>query len=262
MLIRSACLVLLPVAFPAAARADEAADGLARLIHKAVVAKLPPVIEDKSGWGRTVPLPERVRFPRLRRTVVQVGDHMEVPDGPWRQLRLRVEDPDRDLRVRVRDFRRLGPTTYRVVVDTDVALRTEADIQRWRNGVELADLTARADVALNVRLECDVSARLDAGRVPPRLLLVPEVQDLKLNLRQFTPRQVTFRRAGVTIAGEGVEAAGEEVKDSLQAMLRAAEPDLKKRAGEGLARALKEGKDPLTAAELLRAVGPLLRQKE
>jgi hypothetical protein len=260
------CLVLLAAAVPGAAQTAPAAPSdeagraaLAHLIHKAIVAKLPGVYENNSGWGHTVPLPERLRAPRLRRTVVQVGDHMEVPDGPWRKVRLRMENPDRDLQVRVRSFKRLSGTTYRVVVETDAALLAEVDLQRWRNGLELADVTARADVGLNVLVECDVAGRLDAGRVPPRLVLEPEIRDLKLNLTQFTPKQVTLRRAGLVLAGPGVEAAGEEVKGALQDLLHSLEPDLKQRAGEALAKALKEGKEPWPAGELLKAVGPLLR---
>ncbi len=151
--------------------------------------------------------------------------------------------------------------TYRVQVETDVALRAEADLQAWRNGFLLTDLTARADVALTVLVECDMVARLDAGRIPPRLLLEPDVRDLKLNLTEFTPRQVTFRRAGVTVQGTLVEAAGEEFKDALQALLRNAEPAAMKQTDAALARALKEGKEPLTPARLLRTISPLLREK-
>jgi hypothetical protein len=262
------CLLLLapiPVAAqaPPSPPADKvAAADLARLIHKAVVAKMPRVYEDKSGWGHTVPLPDRLRFPRLRRTVVEVGDHMEVPDSPWRKVRVRLDDPDRDLQVRVRSFRRLDAMTYRVVVETDAALRTEADVQRWRNGLLLADLTGRADVALGVVVECDVAARLDAGKLPPALKLVPEIRELKLNLNGFTPKEVTFRRAGLKVEGEAVEAAGEEFKGALQALLRQAEPAVKKRAGEALERGLKEGKEPLTAAAVLKAVAPLLKAED
>ncbi|HKI34576.1 MAG TPA: hypothetical protein VKA46_22160 [Gemmataceae bacterium] len=239
-----------------AARAD-----LARLIHKAIVSKLPPAYEDRSGWGHTVPLPDRLRLPRARRTLVQVGDRLEVPDGPWRKVRLRVDNPERDLRVRVTSFKRLDPMTYRVVFEADALLRAEADVQRWRNGLLFADLTAGADVALNVRLEFDVAALIDAGRAP-RMRLEPEMRDLQLNLKEFTPRQVSFRRAGVTLAGEGVEAAGAELKESLQGVLRSLEPDLKTRAGEALARAVRERRELLPAGELLKAVAPLLKGEE
>jgi hypothetical protein len=256
-------LLLAPVAAaaqPAAPPADEAAGApLARLIHTAIVAKLPPVFEDRSAWGHTIPLPDRVRFPRLRRTVVPVGDHMEVPDGTWRKLRLRVEHPDRDIRVHVRSFRRVDPMTYRVVVETDVDLRAEADVQRWRNGVELADLTAWASVGLGVVFECDVATRLDTRRKMP-IVLEPEVRDVKLNLREFTPRQVTFRRAGVTVEGGPVEAVGQEVRDFIQDQLRSLEPQLKQRADQAMKRMMKEG-DPRKAQAVLQAVAPLLREK-
>jgi hypothetical protein len=38
------------------------------------------------------------------------------------------------------------------------------------------------------------------------------------------------------------------------------EPQVKKRAGEAVAKALKEGKDPLPAGDLLKAVTPLLKK--
>ncbi|HEX5272282.1 MAG TPA: hypothetical protein VFW33_17415 [Gemmataceae bacterium] len=249
-------LIPAPLAAQTAAPPDPAATAdLARLIHKLIVARLPPAYENAADWGQTVPLPERLRAPRLRRTVVQVGDHVEVPDGTWRKLRLRVEDPDRAIRVRVPSFQRVAPMRYRVVVEVDAAVRGEADVRQWRLGLELADLTARADVVLAVRAECEVAARLVPGK---GLLLDPELTDLRLTLREFTPKEVTFRRAGVTLRGGAVESAGEDLRDSLQALLRAAEPGVRGRANDALARALKDGKDPLPMAELLKAVAPLL----
>src|SRR5262249_53410374 len=151
--------------------------------------------------------------------------------------------------------------TYRVVVETDVALRAEADVQHWRNGVQLADLTARADVGLNVCVECDVTARLATGKAT-RMVLEPRIGDLQLNLKQFTPRQVTMRRAGVTIGGGLIEATGENIKAPLQTLLRLAEPEAKQRAAEAMARALREGEELLPAAEVLRAAAPLLNKKK
>src|SRR4051794_3401866 len=93
------CLVLLCAAAPLAAQPvpppEDPGAELSRLIHKAVVAKLPKVFEDDSGWGRTIPLPDHLRRPRLRRTIIDVDGHPEVPDGTWTKIRLSVEDPDR-----------------------------------------------------------------------------------------------------------------------------------------------------------------------
>jgi hypothetical protein len=244
----------------APAEVPDSAD-LARLIHKAVVTNMPEVYEDKSGWGHTIPLPERLRLPRLKRTIIQVGDRMEVPSGTWHKLRLKLEEPDRNLSVRVRSFKRLETTKYRVVVETDAALKAEADVQRWRNGLELADLTGRADVRLIVRVECDATTRFATVKGSPRLVLEPDFKDIKLTLKEFTAKDVTFRRAGVTIGGDPVEAVGDEVKGVVQSALKSMEPDLKKRSNEAAARALKEGKELLPVAEALKAVAPLLTEK-
>ena len=52
---------------------------LARRIKEAVVAKMPRQHEDLSEWGKTVPLPSAVRFPRLRRTVISVNGRPSSP---------------------------------------------------------------------------------------------------------------------------------------------------------------------------------------
>ena len=253
------CLMLLFVSASASAEEPATAD-LARLIHKLVVAKVPAVHEDDSGWGHTAPLPERLKLPRIRRTLVQVGDHMEAPDGPWRKLRLRMEDPKHDISIRVPSFKSKDAQHYQLVVEADALVRTEADVQLWKNGLQLSDLTARADVSLTVRVECDVAARLETKDGPPRLVLVPDIKELKLTLKEFTPRQVTFHRAGVTVEGDAVETAGKELKESVQTLLKSLEPQVKKRAGEAVAKALKDGKDPLPAGDLLKAVAPLLKK--
>ena len=69
-------------------------------------------------------------------------------------------------------------------VEADVALRSETDAQQWANGLQLANLTARADAALTVRLECDIAARLDPKKL--KLALEPTVKGLKLDLQAFT----------------------------------------------------------------------------
>jgi hypothetical protein len=240
---------------------DPAAD-LEKLIHGAVASRLSKVIEDDSGWGRTIPLPEVVRRPRARRTVIDVDGHPEVPDGPWRKVRVWVANPDRDLRVRVKNFRRLDATKYRLEVVTDAGLRTEADVVRWRNGILLADITARARVDLRVTVECEVAGRLDTSKLPPEVRLESNLRELKVDVKEVVPTRVTLNRLGVTVGGDMLQAAGEELRGTLQALIRQKEPELKKRAGEMLARTLREGKGPLAAARMLKAVGPLLESKE
>ena len=233
---------------------------LSRLIQKAVLDRLPKVYEDDSGWGQTIPVPERFRRPRLRRTYVKVGDHLELPNGTWRKVRLWLDDPERDLTVHVRDLRKVGDATYHLSVDAGAALRGEADIKQWLKGLLLVDATARADAEAGLALELDVKVEL-AGKLPPEVQVEPRVTDLKIDLKDFNLRRVTFHRAGVTVEGAGGE-LGEQLKGALQGLLRAAEPEVRARANEAIARALREGRGTLSAADLLKAGPASDRRKE
>jgi hypothetical protein len=251
-------LAALPLgAQPAAPQPKEEDPGaeLARLIHKSMVAKMPRVFEDKSAWGRTIPLPERVRRPGLRRVIVEVDGKPEVPDGPWRKVRATIADPERDLRVRVLGLKAIDATSYRLTMETDAELEADAVLQNWVKGILLADIGARTHVAVNVFVEINVTAKLETTGIR----MEPEVKDVKVTLRDFMPERVALRRAGIVVEGEAVAGLGREFKENLQAMLRAKEPDIKKRIGETVARTMKEEKGLAASAAMLKAAAPLLK---
>jgi hypothetical protein len=133
---------------------------------------------------------------------------------------------------------------------------SETDVQDWRNGLKLLDLTARAAARVQVLFDCEVTSRLDNGKRLPSLALEPKVKELKLALKGFDLQKVTFHRAGLTVETDGV---GEAFREALEARLKEAEPKLRQHAEERLAQALKEGKGPLTAPALLKAAAPLLQ---
>lgn len=247
---------LAPAQGPGSSPEKRPAAELEQLLHRAVVANMPKVYEDRSAWGQTVRLPERLRLPRLRRTVVQVGDHLEAPDGLWRKVRLWLDEPGRDLTLTVERFQAVDLTTYRLTVRADALVASETDVQDWRNGLKLLDLTARATARVQAQFDCEVTSRLDNSKRLPGLALRPKVKELKLSLKEFDLQKVTFHRAGLTVETEGV---GEAFREALEARLKDAEPKLRQHAEERLAQALKEGKGPLTAPALLKAAAPLLQ---
>ena len=118
---------------PAAPPRDYA--DFSRLIHKIVVKQLPKEFEDHSSWGQIVPLTEPVRFPNLPRARVRIGDKEGYPNGVWRRFKARIDDPARDLKINVREFSKLDPKTFRLVIDSEVALNgvsVGTDMERFR----------------------------------------------------------------------------------------------------------------------------------
>jgi hypothetical protein len=240
---------------PKTTKADYTA--MSRLIQKAVVSRLPKVFADDSGWGQTMPIPDKFALPRLKRTYIKVGDHLELPQGTWRKVRVWLDDPARDLNIQVRDLRRTSGTTYRLALDADATLRTEAEVQQWLKGLLLLDATARADADVRISLECDVKVLVEATKLPPELRVQPKVAEVKLDLKDFNLRKVTLNRAGVAVEGEQARQIGDQyVKGALQDLMRQSEPEVRERANEAIGRALREGKGAISATELLRAVTP------
>lgn len=226
---------------------------LSRLIQKMMAGQLPKVFEHDSNWGQTVPIPEKLALPRLR-TVVKVGDRDELPHGLWRRMRGRLDDPERDLTVRVRNLE-MKDGKYRLSLDADVALRGEAEVQHWQKGLALVNLLAEADVVITLALECDVKVKLDAKGVK----LEPQVTDLKMTLKEFTLRRLALRRLGPILEGEQAEAAGGLVKGLVGGALESLGPQMKDQLNQSLARGAAEGKS-IPAGELLKALSPAAKK--
>jgi hypothetical protein len=235
-------LLALVLSVPAVAAAEKSTNAiLAEHIKQAVVAKMPREHEDLSQWGKTIPLPPRVRFPRLRRTVINVNGRPSVPNGTWKRTKVWVNDPNRDLVLRVPEFRKVGKDTYRLRVETTVALQGTRERREWVNGISLLDVTADADAVVQIGLDVDVTVAFDLSKPLDGVKINARVAQARLDLRDFHLRRV----GPVVILEQGQ--LGEELKAILQAQLKAQEPRVKEEANRAIAVGLKDGKGLLPA---------------
>ncbi len=228
------------------------------LIHKIVVAQIPKVIEDNSGWGQTVPIPDKLRLPGLRVTM-KVNGKDELPHGLWRKVKVWLDDPAKDLDIAVRDFK-LENKACRLTLAAKAPLHTWAELQTWQKGLALVGGTIQADVRMGLVIDCDVAVALDTKKFPPELKINPKVTGLKTELTDIALRQVTARRLGVVLQGDAAKDFGNQFKGILQDALRTFEPRIKDLANQSIAKALEQGKGNLSAGALLKALGPAADQ--
>ena len=218
-------------------RADESANAdLARRIHEGVLKKVPGEYEDRSEWGKTIPPPPAVRFPRLRRTLVKVGDRYEFPHGTWKRTLVRVADPARDIQVRVPEFVKVDKDTRRLRVEATVALQGFRERQDWVNGVRLLGITAEADAVVTVGVDVSVTVAFDLKKPLDGVKVEAKTEGVQLELREFK-----VRRVGPVMIVE-LGQLGEELKATLQQQLRAYEPKAKEYVERLVADTLKESK--------------------
>lgn len=220
-----------------------------KFLHKLVTAKVPKEAENRSQWGKTIPIPPKLRLPNAKRTIIRVGDHDEVPNGPWRRLKVWIDDPNKDVTIRVRDFSKLDAKTYRLSLEADASVHGEGEAQRWVNGIMLARVQAQADSAFNLAMDVDVSASLNTNVFPPELKIEPKVSTCKVTVKEFVIRKI----GDIPIEGDIAKQFGIDLREYCQQLATTFEPQVKERINEGITQGLKEGKGP-NLLELLKVI--------
>lgn len=230
-----------------------------KLLHRMVVKEIPKEIEDDSGWGPTIPLPDKVILPKLQRTFVKVGDRLEVPHGTWKRFRVTFADPAKDVQIAVKDFTKVDAKNYKLAVDAEAVMSGEGELKQWKNGVALFGATAQADAVIGVALVIDVNVSLVPKKFPPELSIKPKLADLKVDLKEFNLKRVNNQAA--KILEIGIEAGparqlGNELKGYLQTIVKKFEPQIMEQANEAIAQSIKEGKGTISASSLLKVLSP------
>jgi hypothetical protein len=250
---------LLLASFLIPARADdETADytELSKLIHKMLVKEIPKEFVDTSEWGKTIPIPTKLRLPNLR-TRVKVGDHEELPHGLWKKARLWLDDPAKDVTIQVRELKKLdGAKGYRLGLDATVAVNVIRDMQHWQKGLATLGGSAQARATVTIALDIDVALSLISSKFPPELKIEPKVAQSKLLLKEFDLQRVSpLFGVGTSLEGEKAREIGNELKGLLQSLMTAYEREVRDQANRAIAQALKEGKGNISASVLFKALG-------
>jgi hypothetical protein len=258
--MRAAAILLALVMFGHGAGADEPKPDPAktyadfsRLIHRMVVKELPKEFEDNSGWGQIVPLTEPVRFPNLPRAKVKIDGKEGYPHGVWRRFKVKIEDPDRDLKIVVREFSKLDLKTFRLVIDSEVAPAGTAEIQNWQKGLPLGKVNAQADALLGLGMVFDIGVTLNTKKFPPELNVEPKLKDLKIDLKEFNLRRVVNPTTNLALEGQAAKTFGDDARDMMNTLIKNFEPEIKRRANEAITQSLKEGKGNISASTLFKA---------
>ncbi len=217
------------------------------LVHGIAIKELPKQFEDATGWGQMTEIPGNLPLMALRKTV-KVGDKLEAPHGAWRKFKGKIENPDKNLKIAVKDFKKLDEKSYRFVVDVDVTIMCQVEWQQWQKGLLLVAADATADANITAALVCDVGVSLDFKKLPPALNIAPKVSELELNLVDFKVRGEPI------IKGAKGDAIRNELKEILKSVVRSSEEFVKDQANQAIVQGLKDGKGSISAGAILKTL--------
>ncbi len=224
---------------------------ISKLIHGMAVKEAPTQVIDTSEWGKTIPVPERLRLPGLKRTFVKVGDHVEVPHGLWKKARIWLDDPARDIGVTVTEIKPLEGSTYRVSLVGTADLKGEREYQQWVNGLALIGVTARATAKVQVDIDADVKLSLNILKLPPEVTVEPKIVRNQFEIKEFE----LFKPGGIIGDVQQAQNLNGELRNILQGMIRAQEPKVLEEANKAIAEALRQGKGTFSASALYEKIG-------
>ena len=137
------------------------------------------------------------------RTRVKVGDHEEWPDGAWDRVVFRVDDPDKDVTIKVSDVRPSDHKTTLMKVEATTKVRVEEEHKQWQKGLQLLAFTAEANAVVTITLDVDAAVSLDRTKVPPEVVVKPAVTKSQLDLKEFE-----LVRVGKVLEGERANKVG------------------------------------------------------
>jgi hypothetical protein len=192
-------------------------------------------------------VPAKLPLANLR-TYVKVGDKLELPHGAWRRFTGKIEDPDKNLKIKVKDFKKLDDKTYRIVLDVDALVFCQAEWEQWQKGLLLVGAGGDADVHMTAAIVCDVGVSLDTRTFPPGLKLEPKVTELGLNLVDIN------LRGGPLLKGEKGDGLRNDLKDLLRSVVKSSEPFVKEQANLLITQSIREGKGSISATEIMKAL--------
>lgn len=217
-----------------------------KFVHAQVVKQVPKRYEHKDGWGATIPLPEkRLPLPNLR-TYLKDGDKVVLPHGAWKKIKIKFEDPHKDITIQVTQFKPIDAKSYRLALEAEAVLQADIEWQQWQKGLMLVGAAAETEVLLNVAVGCDVGFALNLFK--NEIDLAPKVTDLTIDMKDIRPR------GGPIFTGEGGQKLAGNIKDMIRGAVKSMEPQLKEQANKAIAQNLKDGKVTVPAGALLKVL--------
>lgn len=156
-----------------------------------VLARIPHEFEDKRKWGMKTHVWDGVKVSNDGLQIKTKRRRKEVNDGTWRMYRAELLNPAQEFHVRLENLHDAGQG--RAGFDLVVVARVHAfgRMTKYVKGVQLASLSANADATIQLRLRCRVGLRLEGAKLPPDIIVTPEVTDAELKLVRFHLQDVS-----------------------------------------------------------------------
>ncbi|QDS97141.1 hypothetical protein [Adhaeretor mobilis] len=169
------------------------AENFSTLIRQAI----PPVYDKQKDWGETKGITVGLRTEgkgfktKLRRR------KKEVNHGVWKHYKIKLVDPDKNLRVKVVRLRSLEAGRVGFTLQVAASLDAWARAKVYNYGVHLIALEIVGDLKVKMELDCKLGFTASGDTKKPGFSLDPQVSDARLQLVELNLRRVSNAKGPV-----------------------------------------------------------------
>ena len=208
-----------PVPSTADAPAPSPNDALVALAREALLKNLPPEYVKRSNWGhqkQTV-----VGYEWVFRDGGWRLDERTKPlnDGLWRMYRVKLENPEHNLNVRITPLpTENGHTAMEVFLTA--RLHAEAWQEQWRIGIKGLNFYIEAEATVQARMEVEIAIQPAADASFGTVEVRPHVNAVGLQLIDLRVQRID------KIGGEIAHELGRALKDVVADELHKREPEI------------------------------------
>jgi len=203
---------------------------LAEIAREAILKSLKPEYDKQDNWGHQNDIVDGYRW--LWHTD---GWHLEkqtkkVNEGLWRSYRVRLDDPQRNLKLRFTDPKpgATGRTAFQAILSAK--LNVEAKQEQWVLGVKGLNFQVAGDATVEAKLDVEIGIEPVKGASFGTIQVDPRINAVHLRLVDLTLKRVDF------IHGDAAKELGHAFEDIIAGELRKREPDVTKKINAEIAK--------------------------
>jgi hypothetical protein len=196
---------------PTATASDQPPAALADTLSNLLRDAIPLHYDKQKDWGATR---EIIAGYRVDGKPFHYHVHRRkraVEHGVWKHYKLRVVDPGKTLRLRVRDLRPIAPGRMAFTLDLESKLDAWARAKVYQYGVHIIALEVEGDVTMRLEIKGEIALTAMVVDGSAAIAAHPVVTDARLALDELHIRRVSNARGPIVRElSEGIAAIAEE----------------------------------------------------
>ena len=171
---------------------SDAPEWFQALMQRIVRQNIPDKYVRDKDWGKTTKRWDGLEIRRKGPLRVSTKRKWkEVNHGSWTRYEIQQVNPNENLLLKIENVHDAQRGKVGFEVELASKLKVHGRRAKWTKGVQLFSVSADADASAVMRLSCEVGMRLDVGKFPPDVVMVPKVTKADLKVTDFRLRSIS-----------------------------------------------------------------------